>query len=155
MASICGTWWDVYYCTDGTPRGYKVFTKKDGNLSWYYKSIGRDRDFQYEVYRPGQTTLNPESVVVNVWDYDPQWSIEWLEDGKPMGKMTQVEEYSPFHAESIRVKYEKLGQEPSDYRLTRKANHYFAAKPSPDANVVTIVIRNRFLNEWRENIVIK
>lgn len=155
VAAICGTWWDVYHCTDGTPRGYKVFTKKDGNLSWFYKSIGRDRDFQYDVYRPGQTTLNPESVVVNVWDYDPQWSIEWLEDGKPMGKMKQVEEYSPFHAESIRVRYEKLGEEPSDYRLTRKANHYFAAKPSPDANVVTIVIRNRFLNEWRENIVIK
>lgn len=28
VAAICGTWWDTYHCTDGTPRGYKVFTKE-------------------------------------------------------------------------------------------------------------------------------
>lgn len=152
VAAICGTWWDVYHCTDGTPRGYKVFTKEDGTLTWYYKSISRDRDFQYEVYMPGQTRLNPECVVVNVWDYDPLWSVEWFEDGKPMGRMTQVEEYSPLHAESMRVKYEKLGKKPSDYRLTRKSTHYFAAKPSASAKEVRIVIKDRFGNEWTEDV---
>lgn len=152
IAAICGTWWDVYHCTDGTPRGYKVFTKKDGGLEWYYKSISRDRDFQYEIYLPGQTTLNPECVVVNVWDYDPEWSIEWYQDDKPMGNMTRVEEYSPLHAESIRAKYEKLGKEPADYRLTRKANHYFAAKPTPGAQTIRIVIKDRFGKEWIETI---
>ena len=155
VAAICGTWWDVYHCTDGTPRGYKVFTKKDGSLTWYYKSIGRDSDFQYEVYMPGQTRLNPECVVVNIWDYDPQWSVEWYEDGKPMGAMTQVEEYSPLHEESMRIKYEQLGKTPSDYRLTSKSRHYFAADPSQDAQIVRIVIKDRFGHEWNEEINIK
>ena len=154
VAAICGTWWDVYHCTDGTPRGYKIFTKEDGELSWYYKSISRDRDFQYEIYMPGQTTLNPESVVVNVWDYDPQWTLEWYEDGRPMGRMTQVEEYSPLHAESLRLKYEQLGKEPADYRLTRKSLHYFAATPSLEAKSVQIVIKDRFGNIWNEDISI-
>ena len=152
VAAICGTWWDVYHCTDGTPRGYKVFTKDGDSLTWYYKSISRDRDFQYEVYMPGQTTLNPESIVLNVWDYDPKWSLEWYQDGKPMGAMTQVEEYSPLHAESIRARYEALGKEPADYRLTRKANHYFAAKPAPGTQTVRIVIKDRFGKVWNEEI---
>ena len=152
IAAICGTWWDVYHCTDGTPRGYKVFTKKKGELEWYYKSISRDRDFQYEIYMPGQAPLNPGCVVVNVWDYDPKWSLEWYEDGKPMGSLTQVEELSPLHAESIRVKYEQLGKEPADYRLTREAKHYFAAKPSAGAKTIQIVIKDRFGKEWTEEI---
>lgn len=155
VAAICGTWWDVYHCTDGTPRGYKVFSKEDGQLTWYYKSISRDRNFQYEVYMPGQTRLNPECVVVNVWDYDPKWSIEWYEDGKFMGAMTQVEEYSPLHTESMRAKYEPTGKAPSDYRLTRKANHYFAAKPSETAQTVRIVVKDRFGNEWSEDIELR
>jgi len=154
VAAICGTWWDVYHCTDGTPRGYKVFTKDGDSLTWYYKSIGRDRDFQYEVYLPGQTALNPESVVVNVWDYDPQWTLEWYQDGKPMGAMAQVEEYSPLHAESIKARYEKLGKQPADYRLTRKADHYFAAKPAPGTHTVRVVIKDRFGREWNEEVTV-
>lgn len=152
VAAICGTWWDVYHCTDGTPRGYKVLTKDNGELTWYYKSIGRPRDFQYEVYLPGLTRLHPESVVVNVWDYDQFWTVEWYQDGKPMGKMEQVEEYSPIHTAEINEKYEKLGTKPANYRLTDKSGHYFAATPSKDAKTVSIVIKDRFGNEWKEDL---
>ena len=55
VAAICGSWWDTNHCTDGTPSGYKVFTKKDGKLSWYYKSVGYDKNHQVEVFKPGQT----------------------------------------------------------------------------------------------------
>lgn len=152
IAAICGTWWDVYHCTDGTPRGYKVFTKKGKNLQWYYKSIGKDRNFQYEIYRPGQTRLNSECVVVNVWDYDPQWSIVWKEDGKDMGAMTQVEEYSPTHEASLKAAYEKTGNQIPEYRQTRLAKHYFAAKPSEGAKEISVTIRDRFGNCWTETI---
>ena len=154
VAAICGTWWDVYHCTDGTPRGYKVFTKEGDDLSWYYKSIGRDRDFQYEIYSLGQTRLHPDSIVVNVWDYDPLWTVQWYEDGKPMGAMRQVEEYSPLHEADMKAKYDAVGKKPSDYRLTRKAGHYFAAKPSQTAKKVTVAIKDRFGNEWKEEMVI-
>ena len=30
--------------------------------------------------------MHPNSVVVNVWDWDPQWKVEWYEDGVHMGK---------------------------------------------------------------------
>lgn len=154
IAAICGTWWDTYHCTDGTPSGYKVLTKENGELEWYYKSIGRDRNFQYELFRPGEGRLHPDCVLVNVWDYDPLWTIEWYEDGKPMGKMEQVKEYSPLHAADLKAKYEKIGQEPAKHRHTRQSPHFFAAQPSKDAKTVTIVIKDRFGNEWKEDVVI-
>jgi hypothetical protein len=152
IAAICGTWWEAYHCTDGTPRGYKVFSKKDGDLTWYYKSIDKDKDFQYEVFMPGTTQLHPESVVINVWDYDTQWNIEWWEDGKSMGKMEQVEEFSPIHTQEIKEKYAGAEKGPSSYKLTRKAKHYFAAKPSEGAKEIKIVIKNRFGKVWEERV---
>jgi hypothetical protein len=150
IAAICGTWWDAYHCTDGTPRGYKVFTKKDGKLTWYYKAIDKDPDFQYEVFNVGTTTLNPECLVVNVWDYDPEWKIEWLEDGKPMGKMEQVWEYNPIHSAEIEARYK--GKTVSEHKRTGKEKHYFAAKPAEGAKEITIVITNRFGKTWKETI---
>ena len=152
IAAICGTWWDTYHCTDGTPRGYKVFTKKDGELTWYYKSIDKDKDFQYEVFMPGTTKLHPEHLVISVWDIDPLWTVEWLEDGKEMGKMEQVEEYSPFHIQELAKRYEGTGRQPSAHKHTRAVTHHFAAKPAEGAKEITIVITNRFGKTWKETI---
>lgn len=154
VAAICGTWWDVYHCTDGTPRGYKVLTETNDELTWYYKSIGRDKSFQHELFRPGETRLHPDCVVVNVWDYDPQWSIEWYEDGKPMGAMERVKEYSPLHTAEMNAAYAKTGKTPSDYRLTKESDHYFAARPSAGAKKVTVVIKDRFGHTWKEEVTL-
>lgn len=155
VAAICGTWWDTYHCTDGTPRGYKVFTKKDGQLAWYYKSIGRDRNFQFEVYKPGECRNNPGSVVVNVWDYDPCWRIEFFEDGEYMGIMQQVDEYSPLHTRDLEAKYKALGREPSAYRCTMVAKHYFAAEPSEGTREFTVKVTDRFGNVMKETVLLK
>lgn len=155
IAALCGTWWDTYHCKDGTPRGYKVYTCEDGKLTWYYKSIDRDRSFQMEVYAPGQCRENPDCVVVNVWDYDPAWRVEWYEDGVYMGLMTQVEEYSPLHATDLKATYEKIGREPSEYKLTIKANHYFAAKPSEKAADIKIKVTDRFGNVFTEELPVR
>lgn len=152
IAAICGTWWEAYHCTDGTPRGYKVFTKKDGELSWYYKAVDQEKDFQYEVFMPGTTRLNPDCIVVNVWDYDPQWSIEWMEDGKDMGAMKQVEEYSPLHEKELADRYKGNEKGPSKYKKTRISKHYFAARPSESAKEITIRIRTRFGKVMTEKI---
>ena len=152
IAAICGTWWDTYHCTDGTPRGYKVFTKKDGKLSWYYKAIDKPKEFQYEIFALGTARLHPESIVVNIWDYDPSWSIEWTMDGKTMGKMEQVLEFSPIHTNELNARYAGAKQGPSSHKLTCKAMHYFAAKPSEDAKLVTITVKDRFGKVWEEKI---
>jgi hypothetical protein len=152
VAAICGTWWDAYHCKDGTPRGYKVYTNKEGSLTWYYKSVGKDRDFQYEIFLPGETKKNPESVVVNLWDYDRNWSVTWFEDGVHKGAMKSVKEYNPLHTAEVEATFAKKGKPVTNWKRTTKSNHYFAANPSEGARKITVIISNPFGKEWVENI---
>ena len=154
VAAICGTWWDAYHCKDGTPRGYKVYTKNDGILTWYYKSVGKDKDFQYEIFRPGETKRNSESVVVNLWDYDRNWRVIWFEDGVHKGSMKRVKEYNPFHTAEVEATFAKKGKPVTSWKRTTKGYQYFAAKPSEGAKKITIIISNPFGQEWVENIII-
>ncbi len=146
VAGFCGYWWSAPYSADGTPLGYKVFTKKDGRLEWYYKSVGHPKDFQMELLKPGQAPLHPNSVVLNVWDWDPQWKLEWYEDGKHMGKMRPVKDFSPAF---IMYLNESAGENrwPSWDRSLMN-NHYFAATPDPYAKNVTVAVENRFGQRW-------
>ncbi len=150
VAGFCGLWWDATRCTDGTPQGYKVFTKKDGKLEWYYKSIGYPKDYQVELYKPGRAPLHPNSVVVNVWDWDPQWKVEWYEDGKQMGELKPVKEYSPEFIREGNAAFE--GKKRPGYKKPTLNYHYFAATPSQYAKNVTISVESRFGQSWVYNV---
>lgn len=152
VAALCGSWWDTYYCTDGTPKGYKVYTKQDGKLEWYYKPVGKSKDYQIEVYKPGQAPMHPNSVIVNVWDYDKAWKVEWYEDGKPMGKMEQVEELSPYYIKELYAAFEGRYDEIKSYKFPRHNIHYFAATPSQYAKTVTIAVESRFGKKWVQTV---
>lgn len=150
VAAICGSWWDTDHCTDGTPSGYKVFTKKDGKLSWYYKALGHDKNHQVELYRPGQTSYHPNGIVVNVWDWDPSWKVEWFEDGKPMGSLKPVSEFSPVYVHEINEVF--AGKTIPSYKKPRLNYHYFAAVPNQYAKNVTIAVENPFGQSWVYNV---
>ena len=154
VAALCGTWWDTYHCNDGTPKGYKVYTKQDGKLQWYYKSIGKNKDYQMELYMPGQTVMHPNSIVLNIWDYDPAWKVEWAEDGRPVGSMEQVEDLSPVFIRELYEAYEgRIDQlKVRDYKFPRHNIHYFAATPSQYAEKVTITVESRFGKKWVYNV---
>lgn len=148
LASICGAHWDAYYCKDGTPRGYKVFTKDHGKLTWYYKSVGKDKDYQVEVYKPGQAPMHPNSVVANIWDWNPSWKTEWYEDGICMGELERVYDMSPEFIKNLNATYEGTGKKPSAYKYAAPAQHYFAATPSQYAKKVMIAISDPFGKQW-------
>ena len=126
IAAICGSWWESEYSSDGTPRGYKVFTKSGGRLSWYYKPVDFSSKHIADVIGLGQSEHHPNSVVVNVWDWDPQWKVEWYEDGIPQGSMDQV--------------------------MENRSRHYFAANPSRYAQRITISVQSRFGQKWIQNV---
>ena len=155
VASICGTWWMAYHCKDGTPQGYKVYTKADGKLEWYYKSVGKDKDFQYEIFRPGECEVNAESFVVNLWDYDQDWTIEWYEDGNFKGSMARVSEYNPLQKAEVESSFRELNKPVRRFMRTAKSKHYFAAKPSEEAKEITICIKSPFGKTWTETLQIK
>ena len=151
VAAICGAWWETLHCTDGTPRGYKVFSKSGNRLSWYYKAVGHGRKHIAEAFGLGQAPLHPNSVIVNVWDWDPQWKVEWYEDGVHKGKMEPVREICPVFDAEITASYEGRGEIPG-WKRARPSGHNFAATPSRYARKVTIVVESRFGQKWTQTI---
>ena len=152
VAAICGSWWVTDHCNDGTPGGYKVFNMRDGKLKWYYKSTGHDKDFQVEIFNLGQTPGHPNSIIANVWGYDPSWKVEWFEDGRPMGKMEQVIDYSPLYIKEINAVYADKGKATPRYKFPRTNDHYFAATPCQYAENVTVSVKNGEGKVWLYNI---
>ena len=152
VAAVCGAWWDTYRCNDGTPKGYKVYTKSGNDLQWYYKSIGKPVGHQVELFMPGQAPIHPNCVVLNVWDADPQWKMEWYEDGKPMGKMEQVQDMSPDYIREINEAYKGREESLQSYKYALPCSHYYAACPSPYAKNVTVAVESRFGKKWVYNV---
>lgn len=146
VAAICGAWWDTYYCTDGTPSGYKVYISKDGNLEWYYKSLGKDKDYQVEIYEPGQSEMYPGCILVNVWDWDPEWKVEWTQDGRHMGVLDPVIAMSPEYVKEIGAVFQD--RKIPRYKQPRFNWHYFAAAPDKSAKMVEIIVTGRFGQKW-------
>ena len=148
LAAICGTWWTTEYCTDGTPAGYKVIEKRGDKLSWYFKSVGRDKNFQMEVYGPGEVEEYPNAVVANIWDYDSTWTVEWYQDGKFMGPMQQVEAVSPEFIRQLNAVYADQGKKAPRYQSPRRNIHYFLANPDSNAGKISIRVRSGDGREW-------
>lgn len=152
IAAICGAWWDTELCTDGTPKGYKVFSKSGGKLSWYYKPVGFSKKHIADVVGLGQAQLHPNSIVVNVWDWDPEWKVEWYEDGVHMGAMDQVAEVSSAFNAQIAAAYAESGEEIPGWKRGRPSRHNFAATPSRYAQRVTVSVQGRFGQKWIQTV---
>jgi hypothetical protein len=154
VAAICGAWWDTRHCKDGTPRGYKVLSKSGGSLSWYYKPVEYSRDHIAEASVLGPDSEYPGAVVVNVWDWDPQWKVEWSEDGVFAGAMKQVNLVSPVFASEIKAVYDAYGKAVPRWKSPKPSPHNFMAVPSPSARTVTISIETRFGQKWTTSIAL-
>ena len=85
IAGLCGAWWCGEVCIDGSPAGFKHFDMDGKDVSWIYKGCGHPLDYQMKVYVDDPDY--PGEVIANVWDYDPEWKVEYFEDGKKVRDM--------------------------------------------------------------------
>lgn len=141
IAAASGSWWQLDLCTDGTPRGYRVFDIDSTNVSWYYKSVGKDKDYQFRLFRDDSGT-----VIANVWNYDPQWKVEYYEDGKYIGEMEQFEGIDPIVAnltkDRSRFKYSWIA--------ASNTAHLFRIIPSENVKTLEVKVTDRFGNIYNE-----
>ena len=143
-AAVCGTWWCTDVCLDGTPAGYGVYSVDGSDVQWLYKSAGYPAGHQLRAYLPGASEQYPEAVVANVWNYDPQWKVEWCEDGKVMGEMEKFTGYDPYASvmcrDTTRISYSWIGPTPTE--------HLFKAVPSDPSAEITVRVTDRFGNVY-------
>ena len=121
---------DLY--NDGTPNGYMVMEVDGDKIEWYYKSIGKDRDYQMHVYAPTRT--GGEFVKVNIWNWSKDhWSTpEWWENGKKVGVMIHKSEKDVAFVEDHKEKGPHIlgGRDKSDKARPYNAHGMFHIKPS-------------------------
>lgn len=144
LGAICGTWWTSGFCRDGAPNGYQVFEGKGSEVTWYYKSTGKEKDYQMIVYEKGRIMDRPDAIVAKVWNWDEAWRVRWYEDGKFMGDMSRFYSYDPDY-----LKYVNGQRAVEDYEPVR-TDHYFSAIPSAGAKEVKIEVTDRFGKVYTE-----
>ena len=161
--TVCGAWWTGPICGDGTPSGYGVYEVDGAEIKWYYKSTGMDRNKQLRIYAPGtakqgpgngaSTPLNgaagPDELVVNVWNWDHKWKVEWFEDGVSKGPMEQRVAYDPWAVELY------AGPElPKKHKFVDPflTDHIFFAKASAGVKKIMVRATDRFGNVYEETV---
>lgn len=89
VGAACGAWWSGDICYDGTPNGYGVYEVDGTSLRYRYKSTGRPDGHQMRVYPHGADPKAPDEIVVNLWGWEPEWTVTWYEDGERKGPMSR------------------------------------------------------------------
>lgn len=143
IGAACGAWWagDVNRC--GAPNGYLLVNVQGDDISWQYKATERPLDYQFHVYRPGEFQSQPEYLVVNLWDYDPAWTIQYDEDG--IEKKGALEAFDDEDQDFITM---KKGKGTGYHTL-----HLFRVRPSSDkVKKITITATNRFGQSFHQTV---
>ncbi|NDV96363.1 serine/threonine protein phosphatase [Dysgonomonas sp. 521] len=146
--AVCGTWWRGDICLDGTPQGYGVYEVNGNDVKWYFKSSGFDKEHQFRAYRPGASSEFPEDIIVNVWNWDKNWKVEWLEDGKVQGEMVRFTGIDPdakiLCSDREKVKY--------DWISPVTTPHLFRAIPKNRMAKLSIKVTDCFGNVYQQEI---
>lgn len=139
--TVCGAWWRKQaVCVDGTPNGYAVYEIDGNQVKWYYKGTGKPKEYQMAVYAPGKVKTQPNAVIANVWNWDKQWKVEYLEDGAVKGTMAQIRCQDPI----------SMAHYPANMHVF--SDHFFAATPAAGVKEVTVKVTDRFGVVYQEKV---
>lgn len=125
---------------DGTPNGYAVYEFKGDNMSWYYKTFNRDKNFQFSISNKGAHPNYPNKVVINIWNWDEKWTVKCFEDGKPIDNVERVTDHA------MEYQYGVYKVQTDANRMPVKVYHLFVVEPSASARKISVEATDPFGN---------
>lgn len=165
-----------HICKDGSPGGYAVWTYRGRDAEWYYKGTGLDRDCQFRAYdlnechitaakyAPGSTDeklasyagtyaskRNDNKVLINVWNWDADWTVEVTENGRPL-EVKRVSADDPLHIISYEAKRLDKGSTPTSSFVTEQTSHMFEVTASAPDTPLVITVTDRFGRPYTETM---
>lgn len=115
----------VHVGTDGAPGGYTVTDIDGTSFKWVFKATGKDAFYQFRSYDRNAIEISPEKyitrgdadhkkalarytaswasasnaneVYLNIWNWDPSWTVEVKEGGVSLPVERLSAEYDPLH----------------------------------------------------------
>ncbi|MBO4670263.1 MAG: calcineurin-like phosphoesterase C-terminal domain-containing protein [Bacteroidales bacterium] len=171
--AICGSWWwsghltsGIHLSQDGAPGGFGIWRFDGTHFTQSFQAGGHDIDYQFRAYDINKVKeyITPDlggnhkdftkystamsaypanTILVNVWDYDPDWTVKITENGKELG-VQHVAAYDPLHIVALsgpRCKSSSASSTPSF--LTGSWPHFFKATASSATSTVTVTVTDR------------
>ena len=167
----------IHMSTDGTPGGYLLFNVDGTEFSWQYKATGKPITHQFRTFDRNEIHITAEKyvpsatetfaadfikmagdyakastaneVLINVWNYDPQWKVEVTENGTPL-TVTKVTAKDPIHMIAYPAKRWNANKEPTFE--TGNTTHFFKVKASAPNTTLSIKVTDRFGNVYTEEM---
>ena len=164
-------------CKDGSPGGYVIWEMNGKDLKWHYKSIGKPSDYQFRSYDLNKVHItaaafapnsddaalseyagvyaspNPvNDVLINVWGYDPEWTVEVSEGGTPL-TVERVTAMDPLHIISYEAKRLNAGATPTSSFVTGNTAHMFRVRASSATSTLEIKVTDRFGRVYTETMI--
>lgn len=137
--TVCGAWWTGPVCEDGTPRGYGIYEVDGTDLKWHYKSTGLPSSHQISITL--DKLSHQKRLIANVWNWDPQWKVEYFLDNKNMGLLENQKGYDPLAVKLYKGKNMPSGRSFPEPKLNK---HMFVAQFGPEISHVRVVATDRF-----------
>lgn len=164
---------------DGTPAGYGIWDFQGKNIRWKYKGTNLDENIQFRTYDlnnvsfsladvPNLTNTSVQNsfkkyidaypvrhdnkVLINMWNYDPKWTITVTDEGGNKLPVTPRMAYDPLHIKAMSIKRFNRDISSVPNFITGNWTHFFEVT-APDANTdLTITATDRFGNTYTEKM---
>ncbi|MDO5443575.1 MAG: calcineurin-like phosphoesterase family protein [Bacteroidia bacterium] len=166
-------------CCDGAPGGYRIMDIKGNDIRWTYKGTECPQEQQFRTYDRNSFCLDvngwvphasaadqkaflasvgnyanksiSNQVLINVWDYDPSWSISVKENGKSLTVNQLKNVKDPLYL----AVYEAYEYE-HGYSVSYPANttdHIFSVNASSPSSTLEIEVTDRFGRTYSETML--
>ena len=142
--TVCGAWWTGPICEDGTPDGYGIYEVDGTDLKWQYKSTGFDKNHQAVVYVQKNETGQDE-MVANVFNWDPEWKVEWWLDDNFKGQLTNKTGLDPLAVKTMKGPALPVGRA---FAEPKKTDHLFIENLPASYKKIRVRATDRFGNAY-------
>ncbi|MBR3076167.1 MAG: calcineurin-like phosphoesterase C-terminal domain-containing protein [Bacteroidales bacterium] len=132
----------------GEPQGYMVVNVAGDSLDWYYKSVGKDKDYQMRVYTPSRSVDG--TVQVNIWNWSEGWSQpQWYENGQLVGDMEFSPGRDPDYVDVFATVTNKTTRK---YCAPQESSILFKIRPTPGVTGGEVRVTDMFGNSYSQSI---
>ena len=164
---------------DGTPAGYSIWDVNGKDFKWSYKGTKLDANIQFRTYDlnnvsftladvPNLTNATVQAsfgryclaypkrsdnkVLINVWNWDPEWTITVTTETGTKLETKAVQAYDPLHIKAMSVKRYNSDINSVPNFVTQNFSHFFEVT-APDADTdLTITVKDRFGRTYTEKM---
>lgn len=173
---------NILMAPDGTPAGYGIWNIDGKNMKWMYKPTDKNMDVQFRTYDLNEVEFSfagdvpklsntgsdayrsfkryvdqykknsDDYVLINIWNYNPSWTITVTqEDGKELVPEQRMA-YDPLHIAAMSVKRFNDNIDAVPNFVTQSYPHFFRVQATNHDVDLNITVKDEFGNVWTEKM---